>query len=122
MSLKKLEKYLPIVLMAIVVMGMPLLTLARLDIPNPASGTLPEYSSSPAALITKIINILLTFAGLLAVLFVIIGGFQYIFSGANEEWAENGKKTLRNAIIGLVVIILSYVIVNVINSALSDYV
>lgn len=56
--------------------------------------------------------------GLIAVFFIIWGGFQYITSGANEELAESGKKTLRNGIIGLVVIILSYVIVTVITNAL----
>ena len=68
--------------------------------------------------IKSIINIILGFAGLIAVLFVIIGGFQYIFSGANEELAESGKKTLKNAVIGVVIIVLSFVIVNVVSSAL----
>lgn len=72
----------------------------------------------PREFIISIINIILSVAGLLAVLFVIIGGFQYIFSGANEEWAESGKKTLKNAIIGVIIIVLSYVIVNVISRIL----
>lgn len=65
--------------------------------------------------IGNIINILLGIAFLLAVLFLIIGGFWYITSAGNEETAEKGKSTAINAIIGLVVIILSYVIVNVIS-------
>ena len=65
-------------------------------------------------LIVSIIRILLMFSGAVAVLFVIIGGFQYITSGGNEEQAEKGKKTLINAIIGVIIIILSYTIINVI--------
>jgi len=64
--------------------------------------------------IAVVIMILLLIAGALAVLFVIIGGYQYLTSAGNEEQAEKGKKTLINSIIGIVLIILSWVIVNVI--------
>lgn len=69
--------------------------------------------------IIKIINIALTVAGLVAVLFLIIGGFRYITSAGNEETAEQAKKIITNAIIGIVVIILSFVIVRVISNALT---
>lgn len=77
---------------------------------------LPGHNAStPALFITDVINkILLPIAGTIAVLFIIIGGFQYITSGGNEELAEAGKKNLQNAIIGLVIVILSYVIIRVI--------
>lgn len=69
-------------------------------------------------LFTFFIQQLLVVAGVLVVFFVIISGFQYMAAGANQEWAEAGKKGLTNAIIGLVIIILSYIIVSVINNAL----
>jgi hypothetical protein len=62
----------------------------------------------------RIINWMLALAGLIAVLFLIYGGFLYITSAGNEESAEKGKNTVINAVIGLVVIILSAVIVNVV--------
>lgn len=67
-----------------------------------------------------IINILLALAGLVAVLFLVIGGFQYIASRGNEEATEAAKKTIFNAIIGIVVIILAFVIVRVISNALTN--
>ena len=66
-------------------------------------------------LLLFVIKAALGLAGLLAVLFVIIGGYQYISSGANQELAETGKKTLTNAIIGVAIIVLSWVIVNAIS-------
>jgi hypothetical protein len=66
-------------------------------------------------LIAYVINILLGVAFGIAVLFLIIGGFWYITSAGNEETAEKGKNTAVNAIIGIVIIILSYVIVNVVS-------
>ncbi len=70
-------------------------------------------STSLSDLIVRIIDILLTFGGVIAVVFVIIGGYQYVVSGGNEETAEKGKKTLINAIIGVIVIVLAYAIINV---------
>jgi hypothetical protein len=63
-----------------------------------------------------VIRALLTLGGVIAVLFIIIGGFQYITSSGNDEAAEKGKKTLINAVIGLVIIIMSFVIVSVITN------
>lgn len=70
-------------------------------------------------IVKKFIGLILPVAGLIAVLFVIIGGFQYVMSGADEEMAEKGKKTLKNAIIGVVIIVLSWVIVTVVSNALT---
>ncbi len=71
-------------------------------------------------LIKLVINWLLGIALAVAVLFLIIGGFQYITSAGNEESAEKGKATAINALIGIVIIILSYVIVNVVANLVSN--
>ncbi len=73
-----------------------------------------QSSGSLSQFILEIIRIMLFFAGIIAVVFVIIGGYMYITSQGNEEQAEKGQKTLTNALIGVVVTILSYVIVNVV--------
>lgn len=73
-----------------------------------------RFDSGFEGLIVFIIQILLYLAGAIAVLFVIIGGFQYIMSAGNAETAAKGKKTVINAIIGIVLIILSYLIISVI--------
>lgn len=94
-------------------------TLAFAAYTAPDCGTtgLP-CQTSVSEFILRIINIALTVAGLIAVLFLIIGGFRYITSAGNEETAEQAKKIITNAIIGIVVIILSFVIVRVISNAL----
>lgn len=66
------------------------------------------------SLIRTVINWMLGIAFGLAVLFLIIGGFWYITSQGNEETAEKGRNTAVNALIGIVIIILSWVIVNVV--------
>lgn len=72
------------------------------------------------SLAKKIIDILLTVSGVIAVLFILYGGFLYISSGGNEEQAEKGRKALFNAIIGLVVVLLSFVIVQVLANLITS--
>ena len=90
---------------------------AQFITPNAGNSNLPN-DTSVSGFILKIINIALAVAGLVAVLFLIIGGFRYITSAGNEETAEQAKKIITNAIIGVVIIILSFVIVRVISNAL----
>jgi hypothetical protein len=91
--------------------------LAQFQVPSAGNTGLPNESNFTAFMM-RIINIALAVAGLIAVLFLIIGGFRYITSAGNEETAEQAKKIITNAIIGIVVIILSFVIVRVITNAL----
>lgn len=69
--------------------------------------------------ITFIIQFLLTVAGLIAVLFVVIGGYHYVVGGLTED-KEKGKKTIFNALIGLIVALSAWIIVNFIQVALTS--
>jgi hypothetical protein len=62
----------------------------------------------------KIINWALYLAAIIAVIFIIYGGFLYITSAGNATQAGNGRTTLVNALIGLVIIVLSYMLVQVV--------
>ena len=68
-------------------------------------------SGTASGFIIGIINIALAVAGLIAVLFLIIGGFRYITSGGNDASVTSAKNTILYAIIGLVVVALSQLIV-----------
>jgi hypothetical protein len=76
--------------------------------------------TSVNGLIKTVINWMLGIAFAIAVVFLIIGGFMYITSAGNEESAEKGKGTVLNALIGIVIIILSYVIVNVVANLVTN--
>lgn len=67
--------------------------------------------------VTKAINIALFVVGLLSVIMLIIGGIRYTLSAGNEKAVGAAKSTILYAIIGVVVSLLAYAIVNfVINS------
>ena len=64
-------------------------------------------------LITTILNWGLSIVGLIAVAFVIYGGFMYV-TAASTKRNDEAKKIIMNALIGLVIVILAYVIVRVV--------
>lgn len=80
-------------------------------LPSGVSRGGPQTASD---LILKGVNILLSVAAIIAVLFLIIGGFQYVTSAGNEETAKKARGTITNALIGIAVIVLSYTIVTVV--------
>ncbi len=105
---------------------MPLAAMAQINAGGQGVGagldrvgtSFPHYgisnSSTVTELIINVINIMLLFAGMIAVVFIIVGGYFYITSQGNEEQAEKGKTTMVNAIIGIVVIILSWTLIAVV--------
>ncbi len=68
-------------------------------------------SADAPGLAVRIIRVLLYFAGIVAVIMSIIGGYRIMTAQGNEAQATSGRKTLTNAIIGLVIVILSYIII-----------
>lgn len=86
--------------------------------PTALGGRLANGSTTATDIALYFIDLALLIVGIIAVGFIIIGGFRYITSAGNEEVAGEAKKTILNAIIGLVIAILSYVIIAVISNAL----
>ena len=62
--------------------------------------------------VIEIINYLLSFLGLVLVIVVIYAGVLMIFSGGDDENVTKGRKMLLYAVIGLIIIFLSYAIVS----------
>lgn len=59
-----------------------------------------------------ITNTLLILAGAIAVIVIIVGGIRYILSQGNAQSVTAAKDTILYAVIGLVVVVLAYAIVN----------
>ena len=85
---------------------------------DPTAG-LPKICTAASA-ISWATSLALGFAGIIAVVFVIVGGYMYLTSGGNEEAAEKGRKVLTNSIIGLIIIILSATIIRVVVNTLDS--
>ena len=70
--------------------------------------------------IVNIINFVLGFLALVAVIFVIVGGIRIMTAGGNEENVTKGRKTIVYAIIGLIVVFFARVIVSFFTTELAN--
>ncbi len=58
----------------------------------------------------RIINVALSFLGIIAVVIVLLGGFKYMVSGGNEEKTAEAKNLIVSGIIGLAIILSAWAI------------
>lgn len=86
-------------------------TLKKLAVSIPPI-SIPSSSVDPKNVTTKIINYSLFFIGALALIFVIWGGILFVTSGGDAEKTTKARNTLLYAIIGVIVVVLAYAIVN----------
>lgn len=68
--------------------------------------------------IETVIKWILTFAGSLAVLMIIVAGIMYMTSAGDTGKTDKAKEWLTASITGLVIVLLAYVIVIIVGSAL----
>lgn len=78
------------------------------DVICKSTGT--ETNASNA--IKDIINLLLYILGVIAVIAIIIGGLRYVVSGGDSNAVKGAKDMILFAVIGLIVALLAYSIVN----------
>ena len=65
-----------------------------------------------AGIFRTITNVLLFILGAISVIMIIIGGLRYVISGGNATAVTAAKNTILYAIVGVIVALLAYAIVN----------
>ena len=86
----------------------------ELSLPDPDEfGTIGENTSF-REYIKKVVNFVLSFLGLVAVVFIIYAGWLYIVDGGADGQKDKAKKILIYVSIGIIVILASYALVNTI--------
>ena len=63
-------------------------------------------------LFQQIVNIMLFIIGAVAVIMLIIGGIRYVVSGGDQNSVTAAKNTILYAIIGIIVAVLAFAVVN----------
>lgn len=72
------------------------------------------------SMIQDVINVILMLLGIVAVIVMIVGGFRYVTSGGDESGIKQGKETILYAVIGLIIAMMAYAIVNFVVFRLSE--
>ncbi len=70
-----------------------------------------------ATLFNSIINVILVIAGFLAIVYLIFSGIRYITSAGNADQAKAARQGIINAVIGIAVVVASFVIVRLVAQA-----
>jgi hypothetical protein len=66
----------------------------------------------------NIIEVMLQLVGYIAVSYIIVGGFKYLTSTGSPDAIVRARKTILNAVIGLIISIFSVAIVNLVSGAI----
>ncbi len=69
-------------------------------------------SGDVTKVIQDVINILLFLVGLIAVLMIVISGFRFVTSNGDANTVSSAKNSIIYAVIGLVIAVMAYAIVN----------
>ncbi len=70
--------------------------------------------ASVGNIITTVINLIFVVATIAALLYLVLGGLRWLTSGGDKQAVSSARDSIVAAIIGLVIIFLSYLILNVI--------
>lgn len=79
---------------------------------NAAGENTDQVDTDVDSLIGTVVNTLLFIIGAVAVIMLIFGGFRYVTSGGDSNAVTSAKNTILYAIIGIIVAVLAYAIVN----------
>lgn len=78
----------------------------------PGPNEVCKNTTEATDVVKNIINTFLYAIGILSVILIIHSGFKYITSGGNPEGIKGAKSTLTYAVVGLIVAMLAFTIVN----------
>ena len=79
---------------------------------NAAGGNANGTTTDPGTIIKTIVNALLYVLGAVAVIMIVLGGIKYTTSNGDASAVTSAKNTILYAVIGLLVAIFAYAIVN----------
>jgi hypothetical protein len=70
----------------------------------------------PSNFVSAIINIFLGAAGVIAFIFLLWGGLQWILAGGDKEGTEKARKKITSALIGLAIVFSAYALLFIVRA------
>jgi len=92
-------------------LSLPLKVRAQTNIGDDFDIPKPMGSTTIQDIVAKLIDTAFAVAGVVAVIYMIIGGYQYIVSSGNPEQAAQGKSTMLYAVLGLLAVFISFLFI-----------
>lgn len=83
-------------------------TLSFDDSANTLATTTQLGTRDPAGIVFTIVNTGLIFLGMVTVIIVIVAGFMWLLAAGTEEKITKAKDLLKGAVVGLIIVLMSY--------------
>jgi hypothetical protein len=77
-------------------------------------------NEDPRVIAASVVNIMLGFLGIIAVLIILFGGFKWMTAGGNEDAIDQAKKMMTAGVIGLVIVLAAFGLAQFVINALYD--
>jgi hypothetical protein len=74
----------------------------------------------PREIAGSVINVIMGFLGIIAVVIILLGGFKWMTAGGDESKIEEAKKLMTAGVIGLVIILAAWGVTTFVMRALLD--
>ena len=108
----------------VMMIALPLIANGQIDqindqLNNTVSGT-GLNKSDLIQVINAVIKIILSLLGVIAVIIILWGGFQWMTSGGNEESIGAAKKRIGAGVAGLIIVFLAYAIASFVLEKLAN--
>lgn len=107
-------------LLTISLLFLPAIAAAQINPTDTIGTTFGMGTADLEDTVIQIVQWVLGFLGLVAVIMILIGGFQWMTAGGNEEKVASAKKIISAAVIGLIIVLLAWAIVIFVISQTSD--
>lgn len=107
-------KYLLFTLIIFVIVSAPFIVQARGLVPCGGAGEELCNLCFVFKLLENVMNFLVNTVGVIATLFLVVGGIVLVVSGANKGLYETGKKIITNTIIGTAIVLIAWIGINTI--------
>ena len=76
--------------------------------------------TDPREMAVSVVKYLMTFLGIIAVVVILLGGFKWMTAAGNEDKVAEAKKLIIAGIIGLIIVLCAYAIVNFVVGITND--
>ena len=92
---------------------MPTVEAATSSAELPIIGTIPiptGFPTEPNQIIASAITLLIAVAGIIFFFMLVFGGIRYLTVGGDEKAAQEARRSLTNAAVGLIIIVAAFLI------------
>ena len=88
-------------------------------LPMPPATDVGLSNKSVTEILTKVVTWLLGIVGIIALISFIVAGIMYLVSAGSDKMVESAKKTMTYALVGIAVVLSSYVIVKAVDKIIN---